>query len=215
MDIQIQEILESKSYQDPRNSEKTILHGLLNSDLPDSEKAASRLRQEARLLFLAGTDTTGKIIVPSDPTFYVDKLLQSPATTLASIIYRLLSNPSILDRLKDELVNAMPNPDALPTGAQVEHLPYLTAIIQEGLRIQPIATRMTRVAPDEDLHFHTPTKDWVVPKGTPMTMSARLFQRHPDIFPDPTTFKPERWLGNPRLDKYLIGFSKGTRACLG
>ncbi|CAL8578974.1 hypothetical protein XPA_004738 [Xanthoria parietina] len=194
-DIQIRGIQESKSYQDPRNCEKTILHGLLNSDLPDSEKAASRLHQEARLLFLAGTDGT--------------------AITLSTIIYHLLSNPSMLDRLKDELVNAMPDPDALPTGAQVGHLPYLTAIIQEGLRIRPPPVRQTRVAPNEELHFHTPDKDWVVPKGTPVTMTARLLQRHPDIFPDPTTFKPERWLGNPRLDKYLIAFSKGTRICLG
>ncbi|KAL8850766.1 MAG: hypothetical protein Q9221_004334 [Calogaya cf. arnoldii] len=194
-DTQIQEIQESKSYRDPKNSQKTVLHGLLNSDLPESEKTASRVWQEARLLVLAGTDTT--------------------ATTLASIIYRLLSNPPILKRLRDELVEAMPDPDALPTGAQVEQLPYLTAIIQEGLRIQPSATRMTRIAPTEDLQFHTPTKDWVIPKGTPMTMSGRLFQRHLDIFPDPTTFKPERWLENPRLDKYLLTFSKGTRGCLG
>ncbi|CAO1597227.1 hypothetical protein XANCAGTX0491_001047 [Xanthoria calcicola] len=121
----------------------------------------------------------------------------------------------MLDRLKDELVNAMPDPDALPTGAQVGHLPYLTALIQEGLRIRPSPVRMTRVAPNEELHFHTPDKDWVVPKGTPLTMTARLVHRDPDIFPDPTRFKPERWLGNPRLDKYLIAFSKGTRVCLG
>ena len=74
---------------------------------------------------------------------------------------------------------------------------------------------MQRVAPDDDLYFKDANKDWIVPKGTPMSMSARLLQMNPNIFPDPMAFKPERWLGNPRLDKYLIAFSKGTRACLG
>ncbi|KAL8835044.1 MAG: hypothetical protein Q9170_003472 [Blastenia crenularia] len=193
---QIREIKESKSYKDPANRAKTVLHGMLDSDLPDAEKTAFRLRQEARTLVLAGTDTT--------------------ATTLACLIYRLLSNPPILARLRRELMTAMPDPDLLPTGAQVEHLPYLTAIVQEGIRLHPGATlRMTRVAPDEHLYFSTAEKDWVIPRGTPMAMSARLLQRRPDLFPDPDAFRPERWLGNPRLDRYLISFSKGTRACLG
>lgn len=35
------------------------------------------------------------------------------------------------------------------------------------------------------------------------------------VFPDPTSFRPERWLENPRLDKYLIAFSRGSRQCIG
>ena len=41
----------------------------------------------------------------------------------------------------------------------------------------------------------------------------------PNIFASPMTFNPSRWLGkenaNGRLEKYLIPFSKGTRACVG
>ncbi|KAL8799393.1 MAG: hypothetical protein Q9182_005935 [Xanthomendoza sp. 2 TL-2023] len=198
-ETQIREIQESKSYKDPDNCAKNILHGLINSDLPDSEKTSSRLRQEARIQVNIHKDLT-----------------QSPATTLACIIYRLLSNPSALVRLRNELIAAIPDPNTLPTGAQVEHLPYLGAVIQEGIRLYPGVTfRQTRVAPDENLHFKTPSKDWLIPKGTPMCMTARLMQRHPHLFPDPDAFKPERWLGNPRLDKYLLSFSKGTRQCLG
>jgi len=38
----------------------TIFYGILNSDLPASERASSRLREEAHMLILAGTDTTGE-----------------------------------------------------------------------------------------------------------------------------------------------------------
>jgi cytochrome P450 len=38
---------------------------------------------------------------------------------------------------------------------------------------------------------------------------------NPDIFPDPFTFKPERWLNNKELQKYQVTFGKGRRGCLG
>lgn len=39
-----------------------------------------------------------------------------------------------------------------------------------------------------------------------------------DLFPDPHTFKPERWLDpkeRKRLSKYLLPFGRGARLCLG
>ncbi|KAL8697027.1 MAG: hypothetical protein Q9224_002504 [Gallowayella concinna] len=40
-----------------------------------------------------------------------------------------------------------------------------------------------------------------------------------DIYPDPFTFKPSRWLGPQvevdRLDKYNVAFGKGDRMCVG
>jgi len=42
------------------------------------------------------------------------------------------------------------------------------------------------------------------------------------IFPDSYTYKPERWLGNPKgpdgvkhLSRYMVACSPGTRMCLG
>ncbi|KAK7960784.1 hypothetical protein PG988_011998 [Apiospora saccharicola] len=35
------------------------------------------------------------------------------------------------------------------------------------------------------------------------------------IFADSYAFRLERWVGNPRLDSYLVSFGKGGRACLG
>ncbi len=47
-----------------------------------------------------------------------------------------------------------------------------------------------------------------------MSMSHPLLLRDPLIFPDPKTFRPERWLENDRaLEKYQVAFSKGSRGC--
>jgi cytochrome P450 len=46
-------------------------------------------------------------------------------------------------------------------------------------------------------------------------MSAPIMNMIEDIYPSPTVFDPNRFLENPRLDKYKIAFSRGPRRCLG
>ena len=46
-------------------------------------------------------------------------------------------------------------------------------------------------------------------------MSTPLIHLNPSIFPDPLSFQPERFLENPRLKRYIMSFSQGSRQCLG
>ena len=46
-------------------------------------------------------------------------------------------------------------------------------------------------------------------------MAAPLVHLNPDIFADPMTFRPERFIENPQLKRYLMTFSQGSRQCLG
>ena len=58
-------------------------------------------------------------------------------------------------------------------------------------------------------------KQWVIPPNTPVDMTDVLIHQDESIFSNATSFVPERWIGNPRLDRYLVSFSKGSRQCLG
>jgi cytochrome P450 len=144
-------------------------------------------------------------------------LLNAPATTLSAITYHLLANPEKFARLKSELNSAIPDASIPPTCAQVECLPYLSAVIQEGMRLHPGATlRMQRVSPIDDLIYTDHAQNnWIIPAGTPVSMTPTLIQTVPKYFPSPNEFRPERWIENPRLAKYLLAFSKGSRMCLG
>ena len=46
-------------------------------------------------------------------------------------------------------------------------------------------------------------------------MTAYLVHHDETIFPNSYEYIPERWLENPRLDKYMCSFTKGTRQCVG
>lgn len=130
--------------------------------MPESEKKTERLKEEAYVIVIAGTDTT--------------------ATTLGALTYHLLANPRILNKLKTELETAMPDPNEPPTLA-LETLPYLvsppmllcnlftklqqTAVIQEIIRLHPgVVLRQERVAPDEAVFYEAPDgKKYKIPKG--------------------------------------------------
>jgi cytochrome P450 len=93
----------------------TIFRHLVNSDLPPSELSNERLSKEAQVLLGAGTVST--------------------ARTLDFITYYIIANPTIRKRLTEEVRDVMEGyPEKKPTWAQLEKLPYLQALIKEGLR---------------------------------------------------------------------------------
>ena len=137
---------------------------------------------------------------------------------LCVAVFYLLISPDILTDLKRELKIAVPNQNAHVPLPKLESLPYLTAIIQEALRLSyGVSSRLQRISPDKPLQYTDSTthRSWMIPKGTPVSMTSVLIHHDEDIFPESHSFRPERWIENPGLTRYLVAFSKGSRQCLG
>ncbi|KAL9105922.1 MAG: hypothetical protein Q9227_008982 [Pyrenula ochraceoflavens] len=187
--------------------QRTIFHELLASNLPPSEKTVDRLAGEALIVLGAGTETT--------------------ARTLSNISFWITSNPSVLQRLRQELDPLMDGQEGPVTVAQLEKLPYLTAIIQEGLRLSlPVPDRLTRIISSETL-THPSLPHLPIPMGTHLSQSTLCTAMNPTLFPSPETFNPDHWLLPPStgetrrtqlnksLEKYQVAFSKGAGSCIG
>jgi cytochrome P450 len=165
-------------------------------------KSSTRLWQDGQVTVIAGTLTT--------------------AWALSTTLYHLLAQPDTLRKLKAELESAIPEPSSLPSLSTLENLPYLSAVLAEGLRLSNgVSSRLQRISPNLPLTFTDATshakspKVYTIPPGTPCSMTGLLIHTSPLYFPDPTSFMPERWLDNPRLNRYLVPFSRGTRQCIG
>ncbi|KAI0024381.1 cytochrome P450 [Xylariomycetidae sp. FL0641] len=175
----------------PDTSPRTIVHGIVESKLPSSEKAEKRVMQDVSTVTGAGFETT--------------------ASALRVIIFNVFNDPTILRRLRQELMQCAGNLE-LKT---LEQLPYLNAILMEGLRLSPaIATRMARISPDADVSY----QQWKIPAGTPVGMTLVLMHSDPSLYPDPFRFNPDRWMepdARKKVDKTFAPFSRGTRVCLG
>ena len=173
-----------------------------SSKLPDYERTVERVAQDAQMLLMAGTLTM--------------------ASTMEHLIYWMVDNPDVLQKLKGELHGVMPSINdvgKIPITA-LESLPYLTAIIKESVRlIYGNSTPHYRVDPDQALIYEDKSsgKRWVIPPKTAVGMTSVLLHHNEQNFPNSTKFIPERWLGEEgkKLDKYNVGFGKGSRICLG
>ena len=170
----------------------TIFYELLRSDLPAQEKSFERLWQEGQAVVGAGTETT--------------------AHSLTVIIFLLLTHPGPLARVMEELLQVMPTPYTPINLQRLENLPYLTAVIQEGLRMAVSVTfRLSRISPDQDIQY----RGWTIPAGTAVSMSIMGLHYNSQIFPEPHKFIPERWLEGRNTRNELFTFLKGPRMCAG
>ncbi|KAJ4343180.1 hypothetical protein N0V87_000402 [Didymella glomerata] len=183
----------------------TVFGTILESDLVSLEKEPQRLADEAAGVIGAGTETT--------------------SWAMSVITYHLLTKPELLTKLRSELQTVVQDPKQLPSWTELEHLPYLGAVIQEGLRLSyGVSARTARVPTEENLVFrgewNKRSVEYIIPQGYAVGMSAAVTHHDEKAFPDSHAFIPERWLdenNNRRKDveRSMLAFSKGSRSCLG
>ncbi|HET7053187.1 MAG TPA: cytochrome P450 [Solirubrobacterales bacterium] len=122
---------------------------------------------------------------------------ETTATSLSWAVERLTRHPEKLERLRAEAIEG--RDDA-----------YLTATIQETLRLRPVIAIVLRrlTAPVEIGGYELPAGISVVP-------SVYLVHRNPEVYPQPQAFRPERFLETPPGTYTWIPFGGGVRRCLG
>jgi cytochrome P450 len=123
---------------------------------------------------------------------------ETTATGLAWAFELLLRNPAVLARARA----------AVATGDTA----YLDAVVKETLRRRTVVPGVGRVVRGEPFRLN----GYVIPPGIEINPSIAGMHRRADSYPDPTAFRPERFLDDDPPDTYTwIPFGGGTRRCLG
>jgi cytochrome P450 family 135 len=118
---------------------------------------------------------------------------ETTAGALAWALERLARHPHVLARLRED------DPA------------YADAVVKEVLRTRPVLTIAARklVAP-------LAVGGWELPAGVHVAPCIYLTHRRAELYPDPTAFRPERFLGERAPDGYAwIPFGGGIRRCVG
>ena len=123
---------------------------------------------------------------------------ETTASELAWCFERLSHEPRVLDRLVGEI----------EAGDGEE---YLTATAQETLRRRPV---LPNAAP-RFVKSPIEVGDWSYPAGVCLVANSYLVQHDPEIYPDPYSFRPERFLGQTPGTYTWIPFGGGRRRCIG
>ncbi|KAI9498282.1 cytochrome P450 [Zychaea mexicana] len=157
---------------------------------------AEAIAQETILFLVAGSDTT--------------------SNTTGFAVIELLKNPHVFTKLRAEIDNVQLRPDQkLLEHDQVKKLPYLNAVINENLRLNPIDVDCLERRADRDMVLDGRL---FVPKNTIILSNVYCAHLDPKYWPEPTKFKPERWLEGSQIPadtEAFYPFSIGTRNCIG
>ncbi len=148
------------------------------------------LRDEALTIFAAGHETT--------------------ANALAWTWYLLATHPDAKARFHEEVDRVLQG--RTPNAGDLAHLPYTRAVFDEALRLYPPAVAVQR----KTTHPVT-IRGLTLPADAIILIGVYNLHRHPDFWPDPERFLPERWLEQERPDARCayLPFGAGPRACVG
>ncbi len=121
---------------------------------------------------------------------------ETTATALAWTLERLTRNPQVLSRLKAAL-----------TDSQEE---YLEWVIKESMRSRPVVSYAMRYVSEP-----VEVGGYTVPAEAFLGTSIILAHSHPEQYPEPDVFRPERF-SDKGADTYSwVPFGGGVRRCLG
>jgi len=122
---------------------------------------------------------------------------ETTATALSWAIERLVRHPDKLERLREE--------------AHAGGDEYVDAVAKETLRLRPVIPIVVR-----RLTEPVEIGDYTIPAGWKVAPCIYLMHRHADAYaPDPTAFRPERFLEKPAGTYTWIPFGGGVRRCIG
>jgi cytochrome P450 family 110 len=180
----------------------------LNDKLAERRREAARGEDVLSLLLEARYDDGSAMDDREIRDQLVTLLLAGHETTaiaLATCLSRLHRHPDVLARVQQELAAHAPTPES------VVRLPYLSAAIDETLRIDPIVTDVSRIARAE---FALDDELVLKPQQVVIVLIEAL-HRDPQLYPEPERFRPERFLERKYLPHEFLPFGGGVRRCLG
>ncbi len=136
---------------------------------------------------------------------------ETTALSLAWAFYLLAKNPEWVAKAQKEVDEVLG--DQLPTLESVARLPTVKNIFQETLRLYPPVWGLARLT-TQDVEMG----GYKIPAKTTLITIPYVTHRHPDFWPEPEKFDPDRFL--PEIEKTrpkyaYFPFGGGPRLCIG
>ncbi|KAJ5664769.1 uncharacterized protein N7477_007217 [Penicillium maclennaniae] len=159
-------------------STKPDIWGIVMNQKQHLRLSREEMYANSQVFMVAGTETT--------------------ATALSGILYHLLRDPAKMDLIVKEILETFEKEEDIDMRA-LEHMTYLNACIEEGLRIYPPSS-------------------YRIPGKTAVAVQQWATFHNPKNFRLPDEFIPERWIGDEFASDNKAAFqpfSFGPRNCLG
>lgn len=133
-------------------------------------------------------------------------------TTLASswLLYWVHATPGCLEKLREELL-PLTTSTKEASHQQAAPTPWTDATIQESLRMVPVVTTPS----GRRLCQETVIQGRAYPPSTTLLPCTYLVHHRPQLYPQPSEFRPERFQERSYRNYEFFPFGGGLRMCLG
>ncbi|XP_040830886.1 cytochrome P450 3A6-like isoform X1 [Ochotona curzoniae] len=137
---------------------------------------------------------------------------ETTSNALSFIMYLLATHSDVQQKLQQEVDSAFSN-KAFVTYDVIMQMEYLDMVVNETLRLYPIASRFERVC-KKDFEIN----GVFIPKGTVVVIPVYALHYDPKLWPEPYEFHPERFnkKNKGNINPYIyLPFGAGPRNCIG
>ena len=177
---------------------KDLLHAMLTAHEENTATGISKLTNDeiiaqAVVFLLAGFETTN--------------------STLTSIVYNLVLNPDIQEKLYSEITATMAANPGMPLYDLIHNIEYLQCVINEAQRLFPPA-----YMPHRECSQSCNINGLKIPAGMEVFCATYALHHDPEAWPDPEKFDPERFCSPAKDTRHpyqFIPFGAGPRKCIG
>ena len=187
----LQEVRERRQLLNQGEERADVLSLLLACRDEQGEGLSDReLHDELLTLLFAGHETT--------------------ATALTWALYWIHRQPQVRQRLLDELQGLADSGESDDPEA-INRLPYLGAVVNEVLRIHPVAMLLFPRLVDSNITMG----GYAFNAGDVVLGCIQAVHQRPELYPDPEQFNPDRFLERSYTPSQFLPFGGGARRCLG
>lgn len=187
------------------------IEAILNAEIAERQAAGVEGRTDVLSKMIAARLADGEALSHRDLLAQLLILIiggyETTSLTLCWAIHALLRNPEALKAARAEVDEVMG--DGFDD-SRVRDLKYLNAATYESMRLYPIAVGISR-----QIRKPMTVAGRELPVGTIVMANIYLTQRHPDLWEDPTVFRPERMMGKRPPPHLFLPFGVGVWRCLG
>ncbi|KAK1433539.1 hypothetical protein QVD17_10450 [Tagetes erecta] len=163
------------------------------------------------------TEYDSDTIIKSTAMVLIASSADTTSVMLTWVLSLLLNNPHSLKKVQEEL-DAVVGRDGQVSESNIANLVYLQAVVKETLRLYPAG----RLGGTRQFSEDCIVAGYHVPKGTWLLVNLWKLQQDPEIWTNPSEFRPERFLDEKHKNIDLKGahfelipFGAGRRSCPG
>ncbi len=193
--------------------QKQTIKDLLNTEINCRKNNPNTFGEDILSLMISARDENGQSMSNEEIQDELMTILfaghETTANSLAWSMYWIHYIPEIGQKLIAEF-NSLNGKTSQKDYNSITKLPYLSAVISETLRLNPVVVFINR-----QLKQPFELMGYTFEAGTSLLPSIYLTHQRPDIYPQPKVFKPERFLEKQFSPYEYLPFGGGNRRCLG